>query len=124
MQQGQSSQATGTRNETYNIVSVLYHALQGAENCQTYVKDAQEGELRSFFEEALDQQRQLADRAKQLLTQHLQKDGGEGSSAFGFGQGQAGGSTDQGQQSSQSQNEPQFSGQPREGGSSTSGPGF
>ena len=101
MQQGQSSQATGTRNVTYNIVSVLYHALQGAENCQTYLNDAQEGELRSFFEEALNQQRQLADRAKQLLSSQLQNEGGqsEGGSAFGFSG------------SSPSQNEPSLSGQ-------------
>ena len=111
MKQGQSSQATGTRNETYNIVSVLYHALQGAENCQTYVNDAQDGDLRSFFEEALNQQRQLADRAKQLLSQHLQNEGGQGSSAFGFSQGQP----------SPSQNEPSISGQPGGGGSSGGG---
>jgi hypothetical protein len=88
MQQGQSSQATGTRNETYNLVSVLYHALQGAENCQTYLEDASEGELRNFFEQALTQQRQLADQAKQLLARHLQNEGSQGSSAFGFSQGQ------------------------------------
>ncbi len=101
MQQGQSSQATGTRNVTYNIVSVLYHALQGAENCQTYLNDAQEGELRSFFEEALAQQRQLADRAKQLLSSQLQNEGGQsdGGSAFGFSG------------SSPTQNEPSLSGQ-------------
>jgi hypothetical protein len=95
MQQGQSSQATGTRNETYNLVSVLYHALQGAENCQTYLQDASQGELRSFFEEALNQQRQLADRAKSLLSRHLQNEGGQGSSAFGFGQGQSSGMSGQ-----------------------------
>jgi hypothetical protein len=100
MQQGQSSQATGTRNVTYDIVAVLYHALQGAENCQTYLNDAQEGELRSFFEEALGQQRQLADRAKQLLSSQLQNEGGQGDggSAFGFSG------------SSSSQNEPSLSG--------------
>lgn len=109
MQQGQSSQATGTPNETYNLVSVLYHALQGAENCQTYLKDASQGELRSFFEEALNQQRQLADQAKQLLARHLQDEGGQGSSAFGFSQGQP------------SQKEPSFSGQP---GGGTGGAGI
>ena len=30
--QGQGQQQTGTRNETYNIIAILYHALQGAEN--------------------------------------------------------------------------------------------
>jgi len=125
MQQGQSSQATGTRNETYDLISVLYHALQGAENCQTYTRDAGEGELRSFFEEALSQQRQLADRAKQLLAQHLQKEGGEGSSAFGFGQGQTSGSFGQSSpgQTSPTQNEPSFSGQSGGGAGGPSGGG-
>ena len=112
MQQGQSSQATGTSNVTYNIVSVLYHSLQGAENCQTYLKDAEDGELRSFFEEALNQQRQLGDRAKQLLSQHLQNEGGEGS-AFGFSQNQS-----KGQGQGQGQNEPSIAGQ------TGSGPGI
>lgn len=111
MQQGQSSQATGTRNETYDLVSVLYHALQGAENCQTYIRDAREGEIRSLFEEALNQQRQLADRAKQLLAKHLQSEGGEGSSAFGFGQSGPG------------QTEPSFSGQTGGGAGGSSGGG-
>ena len=34
MQQGQSSDATGTRDDTYDVISVVYHALQGAENCE------------------------------------------------------------------------------------------
>ncbi len=104
MQQGQSSQqATGTRDQTYDVISVLYHSLQGAETIQTYLQDAREGEIRSFFEEALDQHRQLADRAKQLLSSQLQNEGG--GSAFGFGQSQ-----------SQSQTDPSFSGQSGGGG--------
>jgi|SRR4051812_22822958 hypothetical protein len=76
--QQQASQ-TGTRDETYDVVSVLYHALQGAENCQRYCTDAtQDDELRQFFEQALDQQRQLADRAKQLLGRRLQGGGRQG----------------------------------------------
>ncbi len=86
MKQGQSP--TGTRDETYDIISVLYHALQGADNCQTYIRDASgDQELRGFFEEALNQQRQLADRAKQLLQGRLQREGQGGSSAFSFGSG-------------------------------------
>jgi hypothetical protein len=29
-----SEQKTGTKDEQYNLVSVLYHTLQGAETCQ------------------------------------------------------------------------------------------
>jgi hypothetical protein len=105
MEQGQSSEHTGTRDETYDVISVIYHALQGAENCQIYAEDAEDaddGELRDFFQQACDQQRRLADQGKQLLMQCLQKDGGQsaqpmsgltGGSAFGFGQGQQQGQT-------------------------------
>ena len=108
MQQGQSGQqATGTRDQTYDVISVLYHSLQGAETIQTYLEDAREGEIRSFFEEALNQQRQLADRAKQLLASQLQNEGGQSGSAFGFGQ--SGQSSDQ--FGSSSQTEPSLGGQ-------------
>jgi len=95
MQHQQQGQQTGTRNETYDVIAILYHALQGAENCQIYLKDAQDGPTRQFFEQAMQLQRQLADQGKQVLQQVLQNDTG-GSSAFGwgssqsFGQGQSG----------------------------------
>jgi len=83
MQQREQGQHTGTRNETYDVISVLYHALQGAENCQIYVSDAQDPQIRSFFEQAMNLQRQLADQGKQVLEQCLQKDT-RGQSAFGW----------------------------------------
>ena len=46
MQNQAQGQQTGTRNETYDVIAILYHALQGAENCQTYLKDAQDGQIR------------------------------------------------------------------------------
>ena len=89
MQQGQSSEETGTRDDTYDVISVVYHALQGAENCQIYAEDAEDGQLRSFFQQAYEQQRQLAEQGKQVLAQCLQNERGQsgGGSAFGFGQG-------------------------------------
>ncbi|MFL6829640.1 MAG: hypothetical protein ACJ8D5_03350 [Sphingomicrobium sp.] len=91
MQNQQQGQQTGTRNETYDVIAILYHALQGAENCQIYLQDAKDGPTRQFFEQAMQAQRQLADQGKQVLQQVLQKDTG-GSSAFGWGssQGQSG----------------------------------
>lgn len=62
--------ATGTRDEHYNLVSVLYHALHGAENCDIYATDAEASgrvEHADFFREAQETQRELADRAKGLL---------------------------------------------------------
>src|SRR3712207_6471253 len=61
---------TGTRDEHYNLISVLYHALHGAENCDRYASDAEvAGDERSaaFFREAQVMQAQIAERAKGLL---------------------------------------------------------
>jgi hypothetical protein len=98
MQSQDQSQQTGTQNETYNVISILYHALQGAENCQTYLQDAEDGPIRDFVQQALQSQRQLADRGKEVLQQVLQNDSG-GSSAFGWGQSQGQQNSGQGQQS-------------------------
>ncbi len=100
MQNQNSSQSTGTRNETYDVISVMYHALQGAENCQTYMRDAKDGQARDFFQKALQAQRQLADQGKQILEQCLKKDTG-GQSAFGWGS--SSGQSSSSSQGSQSQ---------------------
>jgi hypothetical protein len=60
-------QTTGTRDEHYNLISVLYHALHGAENCEIYVADAEaadRGELAAFFREAQAMHAALAEQAK------------------------------------------------------------
>jgi hypothetical protein len=67
---------TGTSNPTYNLVSVLYHALQGAENYERYASDAAaDQDLANFFREIQQQETQRADRAKQLLATRLQQGG-------------------------------------------------
>ena len=61
---------TGTRDEHYNLISVLYHALQGADTCSEYALDAEaagDEHMAAFFYEAGVMQTQLADRAKGLL---------------------------------------------------------
>jgi CBS domain-containing protein len=63
-------QTTGTRDEHYNLVSVLYHALHAAENCETYALDAAAAgrdDLLTFFREAQVVQVGMAERAKELL---------------------------------------------------------
>ena len=58
-------QTTGTRDEHYNLVSVLYHALHGAENCETYALDAAaagRADIAGFFSEAQVTQAELAER--------------------------------------------------------------
>src|SRR5215212_2068428 len=61
---------TGTRDEHYDLITVLYHALQGAETDEEYALDAEaagDEQLASFFREAQDTHRHLAERAKSLL---------------------------------------------------------
>jgi hypothetical protein len=72
-------QSTGTKDTTYTLVSVLYHALQEAETSVTYLQDAEEAgdqELMQFLREAQAWQRYLASQAQALLTQRLRQDDG------------------------------------------------
>ena len=63
-------QTTGTRDEHYNLISVLYHALNGADTCDRYALDAETaGDVRlvAFFRETQVMQSQIAERATGLL---------------------------------------------------------
>ena len=65
---------TGVRDEHYNLVSILYHALQGAETCDTYINDAEgagDQELVQFFRQVQEEERRRAARAKELLGRKL-----------------------------------------------------
>ena len=65
---------TGTTDENYNLISALYHLLKGGSNSEQYIKDAQEAgeqELVQFFKDWQDEQRNLAERAKNLLSSRL-----------------------------------------------------
>ena len=67
---------TGTNDPTFNLISVLYHALQGAETYEKYASDAgSDQDLANFFREVQQQEKQRADRAKQLLATRLQQGG-------------------------------------------------
>ena len=69
---------TGTKNVTYDLISVLYHALQGAETYAKYAEDAHgrgDAMLGEFFEQVQAEMKQISQRAKALLSQRLgQKD--------------------------------------------------
>jgi hypothetical protein len=67
-------QATGTQDENYDVISVLYHCLQGASEIGQYIQDAEESgdqELVDFFRDYQETQRDLAERAKNLLGARL-----------------------------------------------------
>lgn len=73
--------AEGARisDPVYGLVSVLYHALQGAETYGKYADDAEEGgddELMQFFEQCRDEELERADQAKTLLSARLGKKAG------------------------------------------------
>ena len=64
-----------TTNKDYNLVSVLYHALQGAETCAKYEQDARtEGspEVAEFMNEVQEQNQKIAQKAKELLLKQKQ----------------------------------------------------
>ena len=65
---------SGTQDVTYNLVSVIYHALQGAETSDIYARDAEKDgdqELMKFFQEVKTQNQQTAEKAKKMLAKHL-----------------------------------------------------
>jgi hypothetical protein len=67
-------QKSGTPNAVYDIVSVMYHALQGVETYERYIADAEErgdDELATFFREVQAQNREVAQRARGLLGDRL-----------------------------------------------------
>jgi hypothetical protein len=70
---GESSVAAAP-NELYGVVSVLYHALQGAQTYTQYSEDARKAgdeELVEFFETCRDEENGRAERAKMLLAERL-----------------------------------------------------
>lgn len=72
---GASTGGTAERDENYALISVLYHALQGAETYSQYVADAQrvgDQELVRFLEECRAQENERAVKAKQILAQRLE----------------------------------------------------
>jgi rubrerythrin len=71
-----STGSTGTTDVTYNLVSILYYALQGAETYDQYIRDAEQRndkDLAQFFRDTKEENQRRADRAKQLLAQRLGK---------------------------------------------------
>ena len=65
---------TNTSNEYYDVISVLYHSLQGAQTYAKYVEDAGrrgDQELVQFFTQVQQDEVVRVERAKQLLARRL-----------------------------------------------------
>ena len=74
-------EVTGTRineytmDKDYDLISVLYHALQAADTCARYRQDAEsEGspEVAEFLQQVQEQNTQIAQQAKELLFKQKQ----------------------------------------------------
>ncbi len=84
MQTGQSN--TGVPNALYDLVSVMYHALEGGQTYSQYISDAQQSgdqELAQFFQQVQQEDSRRAQWAMQFLAQRA---GQGGSSWSGMGQ--------------------------------------
>jgi uncharacterized short protein YbdD (DUF466 family) len=65
----------GASDHLYGVVSVLYHALQGAQAYEQYVADARKAEapaIEQFFDECRKEENLRAQRAKSLLLDLLE----------------------------------------------------
>lgn len=75
--QAMSDVAKPVTDPTYGIVSVLYHALQGAQTYQQYSDDARkagDAELQQFFDNCRQEEHERALQAKSLLMDRLEVD--------------------------------------------------
>ncbi len=69
----QQPQQTSVSNTYYNLVSVLYHALETAQTTSAYIKDAQQSgdqQLAQFFQSVQQTANQQAQQAQQLLARY------------------------------------------------------
>jgi hypothetical protein len=65
---------TGISNEVYDLVSILYHSLEGAATYEAYVEDAEDSgdqELIDFFNEVQQKHDEIAQKAQQLLAKRI-----------------------------------------------------
>jgi rubrerythrin len=66
------SSTTGVSNPTFNLVSILYHALQAAQTYDTYIQDAErhgDTNLAQFLRQIQTEDRNRAQYCMQLLAQ-------------------------------------------------------
>ncbi|MCW8193588.1 hypothetical protein F6455_02155 [Proteobacteria bacterium 005FR1] len=66
---------TPTSDRNYDVISVMYHLLQGSDTLDQYRADAEDSnddELAAFFQEVQENNRQLAEKAQKLLKKRLQ----------------------------------------------------
>jgi hypothetical protein len=68
------SSSTGTSDKDYDLVSVVYHALEGASTYERYQEDARrerDEQAERFFQQAIERERTTAEEGKRLLKTRL-----------------------------------------------------
>ena len=71
-----ASEHTVADDIVYNLVSIQYHALKGAEVYDRYIEDAHDhDDVVAFIEEVREQDNQRAQRAHELLKDLTKGDG-------------------------------------------------
>ena len=69
----------GADDITFDLVSILYHCLEGAETYGKYIQDAQgsgNNDMVQFFRDVQQEEQQRAQRCQQLLQQHMNQQSG------------------------------------------------
>ena len=65
------------KDEHYDLISVLYHALQGDETLARYIEDAENADdqdLAEHFRDIQEKYREIAQQTKELLKEKLLSD--------------------------------------------------
>lgn len=68
-------QTSASNDSNYDVISVLYHLLQGSETLDQYCSDAEnanDSELAAFFRELQENNNRMARKAQHLLKTRLQ----------------------------------------------------
>ena len=127
MQAGMGGQIPDT---TYNLISVLYHTLQGCQTYEQYAQDAEQAgqqEIAQFFRKTGREFEQCAQQGQQLLAQCLQQGQDQGTGRSGQLNSQMSGSPGQqaqsGKSSGQHSQSGTSSGQHAQSGTSSGQPG-
>jgi hypothetical protein len=83
----QSQSETGVDNVLYDLVSVLYHALQAASTHAQYQRDASGSnqQIAQFFNTVQQEETQRISQAKELLHSYLMNSGKQTSSTMSQG---------------------------------------
>jgi hypothetical protein len=66
--------SAGTKDKNFDLISTVYHALQGCSACDTYINDAEQAgdeELANYFKGVKKQYHELAELGQSMLIGRL-----------------------------------------------------